>query len=70
MQPQSDAERKAAERRAAVAVTLANLPSDLGRSRVLDAAAASAFWGVSPPTGVAFIALGKCRARSKSVSAS
>jgi predicted DNA-binding transcriptional regulator AlpA len=49
MQPQSDAERKAAERRAAVAVTLANLPSDLGRSRVLDAAAASAFWGVSLP---------------------
>ena len=28
---------------------LANLPSDLGRSRVLDAAASSAFWGVSLP---------------------
>ena len=49
MKPQSRADERAAEKRAAVAATLANLPSDLGRSRVLDAAAASAFWGVSLP---------------------
>jgi prophage regulatory protein len=49
MQPQNKADERAAERRAAIAATLANLPSDLGRSRVLDAAAASAFWGISLP---------------------
>ena len=49
MQTQTKADERAAERRAAIAATLANLPSDLGRSRVLDAAAASAFWGISLP---------------------
>jgi predicted DNA-binding transcriptional regulator AlpA len=42
-------EEKAARTKAAVAATLNNLPSDLGRNRVLDAATASAFWGVSLP---------------------
>jgi predicted DNA-binding transcriptional regulator AlpA len=49
MQTQTEADDRAAKKRAAVAATLANLPSDLGRSRVLDAAAASTFWGVSLP---------------------
>jgi predicted DNA-binding transcriptional regulator AlpA len=49
MKPQTRADERAAEKRAAVAATLANLPSDLGRNRVLDAATASAFWGVSLP---------------------
>lgn len=49
IQPQTKADERAAEKRAAIAATLANLPSDLGRSRILDAAAASAFWGVSLP---------------------
>ncbi len=49
MQTQTKADERAAEKRAAVAATLANLPSDLGRNRVLDAAASSAFWGVSLP---------------------
>jgi|SRR5271165_938936 len=49
MQQQTKADERAAEKRAAVAATLANLPSDLGRNRVLDAAASSAFWGVSLP---------------------
>lgn len=47
MQTQTKADERAAEKRAAVATTLASLPSDLGRNRVLDAAVASAFWGVS-----------------------
>jgi predicted DNA-binding transcriptional regulator AlpA len=49
MQPQSKADKRAAEKRAATAATLANLPSDLARSRVLNAAASAAFWGVSLP---------------------
>ena len=49
MKTQTLADERAAEKRAAVAATLANLPFDLGRNRVLDAAAASAFWGVSLP---------------------
>jgi predicted DNA-binding transcriptional regulator AlpA len=36
-----------AKRGAAITATLANLPSDLGRNRILDAAASAAFWGVS-----------------------
>jgi hypothetical protein len=43
------AAERAAEKRAAVEATLASLPPDLGRNRVLDAATASAFWGVSLP---------------------
>ena len=39
----------AADKRAAIAATLANLPSDLGRSRILGAAASATFWGVSLP---------------------
>ena len=48
---QTSADRKAAdaEKKAAIAATLANLPIDLGRSRILDAAAAAVFWGVSLP---------------------
>jgi prophage regulatory protein len=49
MKLQTRADESAAKKRVAVASTLANLPSDLGRSRVLDAAAASAFWGISLP---------------------
>jgi predicted DNA-binding transcriptional regulator AlpA len=49
MQPQSKVDERAAERRPEIAATLANLPSDLGRNRVLDAATSSAFWGVSLP---------------------
>jgi len=49
MQPHTSADQRAAEKKAAVAATLADLPSDLGRSRILDAAMASAFWGVSLP---------------------
>jgi predicted DNA-binding transcriptional regulator AlpA len=50
MQTQDKTDETAAEKkRAAVAATLANLPSDLGRNRVLDAAEASAFWGISLP---------------------
>lgn len=49
MKLQARADRRAAEKRVAVAAILGNLPSDLGRNRVLDAAAASAFWGVSVP---------------------
>jgi predicted DNA-binding transcriptional regulator AlpA len=49
MQTQIKADERAAEKRAAVATTLASLPPDLGRNRVLDAAVASAFWGVSLP---------------------
>jgi predicted DNA-binding transcriptional regulator AlpA len=49
MQTHIRADEKAAEKREAVATTLANLPSDLGRSRIFDAATASAFWGVSLP---------------------
>jgi predicted DNA-binding transcriptional regulator AlpA len=45
----AQAAQKIAEREAAIAATLANLPSDLGRSRILDTAEASAFWGVSLP---------------------
>jgi hypothetical protein len=48
-QTQTKVDERAAEKRAAVAATLANLPSDLGRNRVRDAAASSAFWGVSLP---------------------
>jgi prophage regulatory protein len=44
-----DAAGKVTLKRAIVAATLANLPPDLGRNRVLDAAAAAAFWGVSLP---------------------
>lgn len=43
------AEKKAAEKRASVAATIANLPSDLGRNRILDAGVSAAFWGVSLP---------------------
>ena len=43
----------AADRRIALkattAATLANLPFDLGRDRILSAAASAAFWGVSLP---------------------
>lgn len=42
-------DEKLARARITVTTTLNNLPSDLGRSRVLDAATASAFWGVSLP---------------------
>jgi predicted DNA-binding transcriptional regulator AlpA len=49
MKTQTLADERAAEKRAAVAATLANLPPDLGRNRILDASAASAFWGVSLP---------------------
>jgi prophage regulatory protein len=49
MKLQAVADRRAAEKRIAVAAILSNLPPDLGRNRVLDAAAASAFWGVSVP---------------------
>ena len=49
MKTQTRADDRAAEKRAAIAATLANLPSDLGRNRVLDAATAAAFWGVSLP---------------------
>jgi predicted DNA-binding transcriptional regulator AlpA len=49
VQSQTLADDKAAEKKAAIRATLNNLPSDLGRNRVLDAAAASAFWGVSTP---------------------
>ena len=54
MQPQTNAEKtiakqKAAERKAAVAATLNNLPPDLGRNRVFGAEASAAFWGVSLP---------------------
>lgn len=42
-------ESRAEQRKAEVAAVLGNLPSDLGRNRILDAAAASAFWGVSLP---------------------
>jgi|ERR1700722_183621 predicted DNA-binding transcriptional regulator AlpA len=54
MQPQTSlvamvAAERATEKKAAVAATLANLPPNLGRSRILDAATASAFWGVSLP---------------------
>jgi predicted DNA-binding transcriptional regulator AlpA len=49
MQSQTKADLRAAEKKAAVAATLADLPSDLGRNRVLDAATACAFWGVSLP---------------------
>ena len=41
--------RRGRRKRAAVAATLANLPSDLGRNRVLDAAASAEFWGLSLP---------------------
>jgi predicted DNA-binding transcriptional regulator AlpA len=43
----AQAAQKIAEREAAITATLANLPSDLGRNRILDAATASEFWGVS-----------------------
>lgn len=43
------ADHKAAQKKAAVAAILSNLPSDLGRNRVLDAEASAAFWGVSLP---------------------
>ena len=49
MQPYTSADRRVA-RKAAVAATLANLPTDLGRNRVLNAAAAAALWGVSLPS--------------------
>jgi prophage regulatory protein len=49
VQSQTLADDKAAEKKAAIAATLNNLPSDLGRNRVLDAAAAAAFWGISLP---------------------
>lgn len=49
MKPQTRADQRAADKRAAIAATLANRPSDLGRNRVLDAAAAAAFWGISLP---------------------
>jgi predicted DNA-binding transcriptional regulator AlpA len=44
MHPQTSAEKKAA-----VLATLNNLPSDLGRNRILDAEASAAYWGVSVP---------------------
>ena len=47
MHPKSDADWKAASKRAAVAAALASLPSDLGRNRVVDSAVAAAFWSVS-----------------------
>ena len=47
MQPQSTADERAAEKKAATAAILANLPFDLGRNRVLSAAASAEFWGVS-----------------------
>ena len=49
MVPQSKTDERAVEKRKAVAATLADLPSDLGRNRVLDAPTASAFCGVSLP---------------------
>lgn len=49
MKTQTKAAERAAEKRAAIAATLANLPSDLGRNRIVDAAVSSAFWGVSLP---------------------
>jgi predicted DNA-binding transcriptional regulator AlpA len=49
MQPYTSADRRVAQK-AATAATLANLPTDLGRNRVLNAAAAAALWGVSLPS--------------------
>jgi predicted DNA-binding transcriptional regulator AlpA len=47
MKPEIAAETKAAEKKAAAVAALNNLPSDLGRNRVLDAVASATFWGVS-----------------------
>ncbi len=44
-----DKELRAALKNTTTVVTLNNLPSDLGRSRILDAEASAAFWGVSLP---------------------
>jgi predicted DNA-binding transcriptional regulator AlpA len=44
-----DNDERDARKSAAVEAALANLPFDLGRNRVVDAAAASAFWGISLP---------------------
>ena len=43
------AKNRAAERKAAIELTLTRLPLDLGRSRILSAAESAAFWGVSLP---------------------
>ena len=43
----AQAAQKIAALKATTAATLANLPSDLGRNRILDAATAAKFWGVS-----------------------
>jgi predicted DNA-binding transcriptional regulator AlpA len=48
MQPYTSADRRVALK-ATTAATLANLPTDLGRDRILSAAASAAFWGVSLP---------------------
>ena len=64
------AAERAAKKSATVAATLANLPSDLGRNRVLDAAASSAFWGVSLPHWRRLIAPERSPGRSRLASAS
>jgi predicted DNA-binding transcriptional regulator AlpA len=56
MNPQTNTEKsradkklRAAQKNAAAIVALNNLPSDLGRNRVLDAEASAIYWGVSLP---------------------
>ena len=49
MRLQTRAEERTAEKNRTIATVLANLPSDLGRNRILSAAASAAFWGVSLP---------------------
>jgi predicted DNA-binding transcriptional regulator AlpA len=44
-----DKKLRADLKKAAVIMALNNLPSDLGRNRILDAEVAAAFWGVSLP---------------------
>lgn len=48
MRAQTVADKKAAKR-ATVIAALNNLPGSIGRHRVLDAAMAAQFWGVSLP---------------------
>jgi predicted DNA-binding transcriptional regulator AlpA len=45
----AQAAQKIAALKATTAATLANLPPDLGRNRILDTAASAAFWSISLP---------------------